>query len=63
MKARDAATHRRISREDGGGNREGHSHEAKEVKDHRKLKEAGVTIPSEPAEGNLASAMIWDTGF
>ena len=32
-------------------------------KDHRKLKEAGVTIPSEPAEGNLASAVIWDTGF
>ena len=63
MKTRDAATHRRISREDAGSNRSDtcHSPEAKEARDHRKPKE--VTVPPEPVEGNLASTVIWDTGL
>ena len=45
MKARDAATHKRISREDVGGNREGHSHEAKEVKGPPKAERSRSDYP------------------
>ena len=37
--------HRRTPREDGGSNQEWHSHEAKQVRDNQKLKEARSYYP------------------
>ena len=62
MKTRGAATPRRISREDGGSSRERHM--TKPGRKGRGPPEAGRrTVASEPVEGNLASTVIWDTGF